>query len=309
LAGPTEPAQLLTEPAQVSNEIEILNYIEDMKKNGRANSTTTARLRQLRQIAREANLREPEQVKTVIGNWTLKKSTKHKICNSYGNFLEFLNIKWKAPTYKPADTLPFIPMETEIDQLIATLGRKTAPLVQLLKETGMRGVEAMLLKWTSLNTENKTISITPAKGSNPRVLPISDKLIAMLNNINKENENIFYQDLHIYRTAFCHQRKAAATKLQNPRIKQISFCVLRHWKGTTEYHATKDVKHVQYVLGHKHSDQTDIYINLEQAQFLTNNDQWNAKVAHTEEEAIQLIEAGFTFVNNLGTFAIYKKRK
>jgi len=38
--------------------------------------------------------------------------------------------------------IPFIPTETEIDHLIAGCGRKTATLLQLLKETGIRIGEA-----------------------------------------------------------------------------------------------------------------------------------------------------------------------
>lgn len=312
MAGPTEPAYKLTEPAIIHNETDIINYIEAMKNNGRSKATTTGRNRSLRQLSREANLRTPEEVKALIANKKWAPNTKHKTINNYNNFLQFLKIQWTPPNYKTQETLPFIPMETEIDQLIATLGITAAPFTQLLKETGMRSGEATLLKWTSLNTEQKTINIIPEKGSNPRILPISEKLIMMLKTMPHETENIFYQDLHVYRTAFCKQRKAATEKLKNPRIKQISFHTLRHWKGTMEYHNTKDIKHVQYILGHKSSKTTDLYINLEQATFLTNNndEQWITKVSHNLEEEAHLIEANFTLVRSINeTTAIYKKRK
>ena len=282
-----------------------------MKANGRAENTFTARGRSLRQLAQTCNLREHEQVKNQIAEMKLKKSTKHKITNSYGNFLEYLKITWTPPTYKPEETLPFIPMEKEIDELTAYMGNKTAHLIQLIKETGMRGEEATQLKWSSIDAQQKTVNITPAKGSNPRILQISDKAISMLNMMPKKEERIFYQKLSVYRTAFCKQRKRAAKKLNNPRLKQIGFHTLRHWKGTTEYHATKDIKHVQYILGHKHSDTTDIYINLAQATFLTNApEEWTTKVTHNLNEETQHIEAGFQLVRSINeTTAIYKKRK
>jgi integrase/recombinase XerD len=317
MAGPTEPAQQLTEPAQVfnqktqiQNEIDIMNYIEDMKNNGRAENTYHARSRSLRQLSRSANLRQPEQVKAVIADLKLKKSTKHKIANSYGNFLDFLGIEWKSPTYKPEETIPFIPTEKEIDELIAYLGNRTAPLVQLLKETGMRGEEAMQLKWTSIDEKQKTVNITPTKGSNPRILPLTDKTLSLLKNLTHNHDRIFYQKLSVYRTAYCKQRKKASAKLSNTRLLQIGFHTLRHWKGTTEYFNTKDIKHVQYILGHKHSDTTDIYINLAQAQFLTDTEQWNTKVSHNLEEETELINAGFQLVRSVNEeTAIYKKRK
>jgi integrase len=281
-----------------------------MKRNGRAENTYSARCRSLRQLATKANLRHPEEVKTIIASAKWSKNTKHKIANNYGNFLAYLKIEWEKPTYKNEETLPFIPTETEIDQLISCVGKRTGTFLLLLKETGMRSGEATLLKWTCLNTQQKTVNVIPEKGSNPRILPISDRLLGLLNQLPKTHEKIFYQQLHAYRTQFCKQRKRAVEKLSNQRLLQISFHTLRHWKGTTEYHATKDIKHVQYILGHKHSDTTDIYINLEQAAFLSNTDEWNTKVSHNVDEETQLINAGFTLIRSINeTTAIYKKRK
>jgi len=42
-----------------------------------------------------------------------------------------------------------------------------------------------------------------------------------------------------------------AHKLQNPRLKEITFHTFRHWKATTEYAKTKDLLHVMKLLGHK----------------------------------------------------------
>ena len=98
--------------------------------------------------------------------------------------------------------------------------------------------------------------------------------------------------------------------MQNPRLNEISFHTFRHWKGTTEYHKTKDIKHVQYILGHKHSNTTDIYINLEQALFLQSTDEWITKVSHNLDEETELINAGFQLFRSINeTTAVYKRRK
>ncbi len=81
-----------------------------------------------------------------------------------------------------------------------------------------------------------------------------------------------------------------------------------------EYHKTKDIMHVKYVLGHKTINCTLIYINIEETIFMqTTTDDWTVKVAHNEEEEIKLIEANFVFVNKReqGEYytAFYKKRK
>ena len=168
-----------------------------------------------------------------------------------------------------------------------------------------------MLKWIDINLQQKTVNVTPEKGCNPRILPITDKLIAMLNRLPKrKDEHLFSQYTGSIRYTFEKQRTKTAQKLNNPRIQKITFHTLRHWKATMEYHITKDVKHVQYILGHKHSNTTDIYINLEQALFLTENNEWITKVSHNTEEELQLIEANFTLVRAINeTTAIYKKRK
>ena len=75
----------------------------------------------------------------------------------------------------------------------------------------------------------------------------------------------------------------AARKLQNPRLLQIHFHTLRHWKATLEYHRTKDPNYVKNLLGHKNIQNADIYRNLEQAIFDDRNDKFHSTTAETEK--------------------------
>jgi integrase len=186
-----------------------------------------------------------------------------------------------------------------------------ATLLQFLKETGIRISEALKLKWIDLNTINRTASITPSKGSNPRILSITAKLIVMLEKCNHNTEYIFPRRKGNLRTRFCKLRKRVSERQQNPRLMQISFHTFRHWKGTMEYHKTKDIMHVKYVLGHKAIQSTMVYINLEQATFLTQStdDEWTCKAAKTIDEATKLIEAGFQYVTTIEGIQLFKKRK
>jgi integrase len=282
-----------------------------MQKNGKSENTLTDVVRNLKRIARQCNLNNPEEVKLTIAKANIKNVTKLKLVNQYTSYIKYKGLKWDKPKYTQEEKIPFIPTETEIDQLTASCGRKLSTILQILKETGMRIGEAHKLKWIDINLENKTINITPEKGSNPRILPISNKLIAMLNRYPKTREHILPKRINSIRSCFDYQRIRTAEKLQNPRLKKISFHTLRHWKGTTEYHKTKDIMHVKYVLGHKEIKATLLYINIEQATFLADTDDWTCKIAHNETEEQQLIEANFTFVNKREEpyTAFYKKRK
>ena len=200
-------------------------------------------------------------------------------------------------------------MESEIDAIIASARSKMAAHLTLIKETGMRTEELMMLRWIDLDTERNTISITPAKGSNPRKLPLTSKLMGMLNCLPKTKVTICDIKKHSFRTVFEFLRNRTAKKLNNPRIRQITLHTLRHWKSTVEYHKTKDIVHVKYVLGHKDINSTMIYINIEQATFLSNTDEWTCKAATTPKEAIELIESGFEYVTEIDRMKLFRKRK
>jgi hypothetical protein len=83
---------------------------------------------------------------------------------------------------------------------------------------------------------------------------------------------------------------------------------MRTWKATIEYHRTKDILYVKQLLGHKRIENTLIYIQLEEALFADQID-FVSKIATTEKEACQLIEAGFDFVCDFEGHKLFKKRK
>jgi integrase len=319
-AGSTKPAQIITTPAKM--EQEILDFKLDQQKNGRAEETVRARIQTLRQVSQICDIDDPEIVKLWLADQknehhftkacTWNNSTKNKFIETYTIFLHYIGKTWTPPKYAINEKLPFIPTEQEIDILIAGSRRMLAAILQTLKETGMRIGELTQLTTTHIDTERKIVNITPEKGSNPRILPISDKLIAMMNNLphypSAHYKTIFQSHKNTLRGSFCKKRKQLATRFNNPRLLQISFHTLRHWKGTMEYHATKDILHVKQILGHKSIMSTMIYINLEAALF-NFTDEWTCKTAKTPEEAIQLIQTGFEKADTMGEIHIYRKRK
>jgi len=218
--------------------------------------------------------------------------------------------KWNKPKYAEEERFPYIPTEQEIDQLIASACTLYATILQTLKETGIRTDELMKLQWTDIDTQRKTITITPSKRSNPRILPISNKLIALLNKLPHKQPKIFTMDKHSLRNTYYNIRKRATKKLSNPNLMKITLHTLRHWEATMEYHKTKDIIHVKTILGHKTINCTMTYINIEQALFLQETDEWTTKVTHDINEETKAINAGFQLVRAINeTTAIYKKRK
>jgi len=72
-----------------------------------------------------------------------------------------------------------------------------------------------------------------------------------------------------------------------------------------EYHKTKDILHVMQILGHKNINNTLIYTQLINFK----DDDYIAKVVHSEQEVCQLLEAGFEYVCDYDANKILRKRK
>jgi integrase len=291
----------------------IIEYAWWMKKEGYAEATIQGRSRLLEILAkRGANLYDTEAVKASIAKQPWCPGRKANAVDAYSTFLKMTGGQWKPPHYKGISKLPFIPKETEIDQLISACSNRMSTFLQMLKETGMRSGEAWQLKWIDIDSESNTVRITPEKGSNPRIIHFSTKLAGMLETLRRNyGDRVFSHPNHPldhYRDNYCQQRKRIAQKLQNPRLKRITFHTFRHWKGTIEYHRTKDILHVMQILGHKNIKNTLKYVQLAEALFKDQHE-YISKVAKTQADICALVEAGFEYVCEFNSYKIFRKRK
>jgi integrase len=187
-----------------------------------------------------------------------------------------------------------------------------ATFLQTLKETGARCGEIWWLKWEHIDFESNTISITPEKNSNPRIVHMSKKLTDMLSQLPRNYGDRVFSFPHMpvdnHARTFSRQRRRIAHKTRNPRLLRIHFHTFRHFKGTMLYHKTKDIYHVMQALGHKNIKNTLLYIQLEDALFQGEQD-YISKVAKTQKDICALIEAGFEYVTEFEGARIFRKPK
>ena len=158
-----------------------------------------------------------------------------------------------------------------------------------------------------MDLERKTVAVNhPEKHGRARILKISDKLAAMIKRLPKKNIKVFG---NVTASSTCstyyNQRRRAAAKLENPRLLQITFHTIRHWKATIEYQRTKDILHVMKLLGHRSIQNTLIYTQLVNFE----SDQYHSATAEATEEAEELIEAGFGYVCTHNHIMLFRKRK
>jgi integrase len=147
----------------------------------------------------------------------------------------------------------------------------------------------------------------PEKGSLPRQIRISDKLVAMLKTLPTQGERVWgTTTLHQIRSNFNNQRNRAAFKLCNPRLREIHFHSFRHFFATMEYHKSKDILRVKGKLGHKSINSTMVYTHLIDFEV----EEYTSRVAKNIEEAQKLVEAGFEYVCDYSEDGkLFRKRK
>jgi len=122
-----------------------------MQKEGYRPATIRGAVKTLKAVARRTNLLTPNSTKDYLTKAEVSETRKVKICEDLDRFQKWKRIRFDKPKYRKIETLPFIPLETEVNQLISGTGKKTATFLQLLKETGCRVGEAMDLKWTDVD--------------------------------------------------------------------------------------------------------------------------------------------------------------
>jgi len=296
-------------------QAKIFEAAWELKKLGYSDATIRLFNSALRTLHyRGANLFDPESVKEVIARQKWSDSRRANVIKSYDLFAKHYGITWVKPKLpRPIRKIPpYLPTEAEIDALIAASPKKLAAFLQLLKETAMRSGEAIRLKWTDVDFEKQIITLNePEKGSEPRIWKVSSKLIGMLNLLPRKSLRVFGNGpINSLKTTYLKVRKRLAHKLQNPKLLQVSFHTLRHWRATMEYHRTRDIMHVKSFLGHKEVRNTEIYITLERKIFGDEtSDQFHFATAKTMEEAGKLIELGFEYVCHHKGIMLFRKRK
>lgn len=236
-----------TQPAEIKGK--IIEFLWHLTKQGRSKYTVDNRKYMLGTLVKfGANLFDPEDVKDKIAKYPKWKSPNSKMqaVTTYKSFARFLGINWEPPKYHQPESLPFIPLEKELDTLINASGKILGAFLQGLKDTGADPGELAAMEWIDVNPQTKTVAINhPVKGHNPRILKVSDEFLARTNRIPKRDDGKVFANVRYLLSNFTTQRKRIAHAYGNPRLLKITFRTFRHWKGTMEYHKTHDVYHVK----------------------------------------------------------------
>jgi hypothetical protein len=96
----------------------------------------------VKRLGRIGNLDNPEQIKNIICTYQASESYKELPTNAYNYWVKFRGLIWKKPRFVREEKPIFVPLEKELDLLIARPRLKMSAFLQLLKETGVVSGEA-----------------------------------------------------------------------------------------------------------------------------------------------------------------------
>ena len=144
---------------QTTTQGEIIDFLWHLKKQGKySDATIKTRVKILTYLSEKhgLNLHDPEAVRTLLAtNEKWSNGYKQNIVATYDSpSLKCKKSVGTPHTTKTEKTLPFVPLEKEVDALVAGCTKKVGTCILALKETGFRIGELWQCKWTDLDEEN-----------------------------------------------------------------------------------------------------------------------------------------------------------
>jgi integrase len=249
----------------------------------------------------------PEAVKLYIGQLTISNQSKQKLCNNYDYFVKTNQLNWEKPVYHWDTKIPITPTKQSVEAIISSATLKTATIFTILAETALEGAELHKIRQKDIDKTQGIITAEGNKGHRGRSFKLKQATAEMLRTyLGKYTKEHPFPRPQIMAEAWREARSRASKKLNNPELLKIPLKSLRNYSAVQLYYQTQDPWRVMLHLGHKKLETTQHYIS---GMIPQGEAEYTCKTAKTAEEAINLIEAGFQYVNHIGELALYRKRK
>lgn len=128
-ANPTPPATACTH-----------RHLEEFEEylQGRVRKARVRGYRKILHVLRKiGNIDNPEKMRTTICSAPVSEGRKELYANAYDYYCKHEELDWDKPKFIREEKPFFLPLESELDALIANTRHKMSTFLQLLKETGI----------------------------------------------------------------------------------------------------------------------------------------------------------------------------
>jgi len=296
----------------------IINTLIKLKNKGLGDKIVTSYGYDLKRIARECNLNNPEQVKTFIANaQTLKtkkplgNATKNKYATAYDHYCKINGLQWEKPYYRVEENTPLIPTQPDVQAIIDHATKRYAVIFTIESEIGCNPEELHKVSQKDINSEQGTISIKGCKGHASGNYKLKQHTAEMLREyLYKHTEEYPFPNGHAQSQIWLQTRRRAYEKLHKSELLKIELRNLRNYSGERFYKSLpiRDPIAVMRHLRHKKLETTMHYIRAIVLDF-DEDEQYISRTSTTIEEDKKLIENGFQYVTERDGTKLYRKRK
>jgi len=299
-------AELLAHPQYIQQLPRIQGLLLHLEGKGRSPRTTKAYEKNLRALAKRADLNDTKAVELTIARYKKKdgrpitNNYKSKLCGHYATYCKFYKIEWEKPIYTPEPTTIQPPSKEKVEMLIASARPILSMRIELMARTGFRPCEIQGekgLQVKDIHPDQNTVTARIRKGCNARPpQKITPELMTRLQDYirqnNLRNDDILFKgNDHNFGEAFRKLRNNLANKLKDPTIKQIRLYDLRHYFCTQQLRRTQNTEIVRQIMGHKQLNTTQKYLHL-----LAGTDgEWVVEGTTDKKRAQELLEADFKY--------------
>jgi integrase/recombinase XerD len=165
--------------------------------------------------------------------------------------------------------LPNVLSKEEVAAILsAPVNIKHRAMLSLIYACGLRRSELLNLKPADVNSGRKLLIIRQGKGRKDRIVPLSEKVIAMLRAYYKAYRPVLWlfegQKPGEQYTGGSLQ-EVLKQSLEKAKItKPVTLHWLRHSYATHLLESGTDLRYIQELLGHKSSKTTEIYTHVSQ---------------------------------------------
>jgi integrase len=292
----------------------IIKTLIKATNEGKAENTIRVISYSLRQLTRKTDLKNPEAVKATIATMLNEKTkkplaniSKAKLSLAYEWFCKTNSIQFEKPRFKWELGTPIIPTTENVTKITSASTRKYATIFTIMAETGIEGEELHRLHKNKIDTEQGIISIDGTKGHNAGTYKLKQHTAEMLREyIAKNPQDNPFPKPKIMSEIWRRVRNRLADNLKQPELKKIPLKSLRNYSGAKLYYSLPDPIAVMRHLRHKKLETTMHYLR---GIVITGEEEYTVKTATSIKEATALLEAGFSYIQEIDGIKLYRKRK
>ena len=274
---------------------------------GKARNTINSFRHRLTQLSRYANLMNSDDVKQTIGYSKLSNSSKCSYALAYEWFTKANGLKWEKPRFKWSLPTPIMPTTDQVNKIISATTQKFATIFKLMAEIGVEGEELHQTHRDQFDQTQAIISIKGLKGHGSANYRLKQPTAEMLREYLARYQNTYpFPQPKVMSKMWRTARGNASRNHNQPDLKKIPMKNLRNYSGAQFYYQFPDPIGVMRHLRHKRMETTMHYLR---AIVLEGDIQYDCKTATNVKEATELLERGFTYIQDIDGIKIYRKRK